>query len=186
MAKIGYQENAPSLSAITADGKPYLLENGFKYAILEKVDIIKFSLYEIINDYPDWDNGRIFGINTELKWKKRNGKYHIVVTTEDDLPIGFSLFSDTLEPIRDEKGNIKYRRIFLWGEQEKDNSGQPTGRWFEERIPQLLKYPIITDKSRVQLKVQEYEFTEELKASVNGQAEKTKSIIYRFIDLEEV
>jgi len=187
MAKIGYKYDADDFNLNDANGKPYIVSPRFEYAILERLDNIQFKHFGVITNYTNWEKGRLFGTKTELKWQKRNGKVHMVVTTEEDLPSGFTLFSDKLEPIKKDKGEIAYRRIYLWGEQEKDTSELPTGKWFEERIPQLLEYPIQTTKSRVRITVQEYELAEEHEIIRNGKVEKAEfiSTLYRFVDLEE-
>ncbi|MBU0567814.1 hypothetical protein KJ693_01305 [bacterium] len=191
MAKIGYKKDASDFDLIDATGSPYINQSRFDYAILENVDDIQFKPFDANTENANWENwekGKLFGKKTELKWQKRNGRFHMVVTTEEELPAGFTLFSEKLETVKDEEGEITCRRIYLWGEQETNASGQFTGKWFEERIPQLLEYPIQTDKSRVKIKVQEYELSEEHEIMKSGKMEKGEfiSIVHRFVGLEGV
>jgi len=187
MAKIGYKIDANDFNLLDSNNNPYINSSNFDYAIVENIDDIQFKHFGAISNYDKWHKGRLFGKKTELKWQKRNGKFHIVVITEKDLPVGFTLFSENSEPFKDDKGNNIYRQIYLWGEQEKDASGKFTGKWFEERIPQFLEYPLKTDKSRVRVKLQEYKLFEEREIMKNGKIEKEEfiSIVHRFVGLEE-
>lgn len=188
MAKIGYKKDVIDFNQLDAEGNPdYINKSRFDYVLLEKAEKILFKKFSFSTNYADWNKGRLFGEKTELKWQKRKDKFHFVVTTEDEMPSGFNLFSEKLEPVKDAVGNIPYRRIYLWGEQEENASGCPTGKWFEERIPQFIEYPIKTAKSRVIIKVKEYTLTEGYEVLKNGSTEKREcvSIVHRFVGLEE-
>jgi len=175
MAKIGYMKGIDKINLA-----PYINKIRFKYAILEKVNKIDFKKLEDndINNLNCWEKGRLFGDNTELKWQKRHGKFHLVITTkESDLPEGFVLYSNDLKPVQD-------RSIYLWGTKEnlKDSeTGKDIVYWYETKIPRLFEYPVdtcISKCSRVKLKIQEYGLCQK--------DEQTSSIIHRFVGIEEV
>lgn len=183
MCKIGFQRDATSFDLKDAQDNPYLTKSRFSYAILEKVDAIVFDKFENVdvNQLSSWDKGRCFGETTELKWQKRNGKFHfVVITDEPALPKDFQQFCGNLRKVeqKDKQGNPKAREVFLWG--EKDRSKEVMG-WFEARIPKIFKYPLDfpVRKKRVKLIVQEYEFDE-----IHPETkEALPSTVYRFVRL---
>lgn len=191
MAKIGYKKDATDLSFNDSDGNPYINRYRFKYAILEKIDKIVFDKFKNIdvNNLTCWEKGRLFGEKTELKWQKRHGKFHLVVTTEEcNLPAWVHIYSEELEPFLEKDGQPIYRFIYLWGIKEfqkdtKTGKNLPQNRWYEPRIPQLLQYPVDyqTPKKRVKIKVQEYKLREK-----DGQDNEFTSIVHRFVGVMEV
>lgn len=172
MAKIGYMKGIDKINLTT-----YINKSRFKYAILEKVNKIEFEKLDNIdvNTLDCWEKGRLFGDSTELKWQKRHGKFHLVITTEEnDLPEGFALYSSDLNPIQE-------RSIFLWGTKEKlKDSETIEDIWYETKIPRLFKYPVDNDgsKHQVKMKIQGYELCQK--------DEQIPSITHRFIGIEEV
>ena len=181
MAKIGYKKDATDFCLKDEQGNAYLTASRFSYAILEKIDAIKFEEFGKRTDYINWDKGWLFGDGVELKWLKRNGKFHLVVITDEDvLPQGFHEFScENLRPIYYEydEGNPIERSVFLWGEKDRTINS-----WFEARIPKKLVYPSVNFKApetRVKMVVREYEFEETLPET----QERITSKLYRFIRL---
>jgi len=184
MPKIGYKKSARDFNLRDNESKYYINENRFKYAILEKVDEIKFENFGKTIDYTNWDKGRLFGDKAEIKWNRiyrsddgnsNSDEFHIVVISDEELlPEGFCEFECDNLHIE------KKRKVFLWG--EKDRS---TCSWFEARIPHLLHYPGLDfskNKDRVKIILHEYQFEEkplELKNKIN-------STIYRFVRLIQV
>jgi len=172
MAKIGYKKRATDFNLKDEHGGDYINDKRFNYAILEKVDKIKFEECGETADYANWDKGKLFGEKVELKWHKTNNEFHIVVISdENSLPEGFCEFKCSNLHIEKDRG------IFLWGEKDRSICS-----WFEPRIPHLLKYPGLNfaeKKKRVKIVLHEYQFEEtppELK-------EKITSTIYRFVRL---
>jgi hypothetical protein len=143
------------------------------------VDEIRFEEFGKTTDYTNWDKGRLFGKEAELKWHRRDGFFHLVVITDSDsLPQGFTGFKcSNLHTVKDDSGTEKPREIFLWGEKDRK-----TGSWFEPRIPRLLHYPGVDfsiKKKRVKVVLREYTF-EETPAELE---EQITSNIYRFVRL---
>jgi hypothetical protein len=174
MAKIGYIKGVDKINFT-----PYINKTRFKYAILEKVNKIEFKKLEDddINALDCWEKGRLFGYDTELKWQKRYGKFHLVITTEEsNLPEGFTPYSDDLKPLPE-------RSIYLWGTKDRlknSETGKDVVHWYETKIPKLFEYPIdtcISKCNRVKLKIQEYELLQK--------DEQISSIIHRFVGIEE-
>lgn len=191
MAKIGYKKNATELIFTDSDGNPYINGCRFKYVILEKIDGIVFDKFKNIdvNNLTCWEKGRLFGEKNELKWQKRHGKFHLVITTEEgNLPALVNIYREDLEPFLEKDGRPIYRFIYLWGIKEfqkdtKTGKNLPQNQWYEPRIPQLLRYPVDyqTQRKRVKIKVQEYKLREK-----DGQGNEFRSIIHRFVRVMEV
>jgi len=183
MAKIGYKKDATDFNLKDENGGDYINDKRFSYDILERVDKIKFEEFGKTTDYKNWEKGRLFGEEAELKWHKTNNtndEFHMVVITDEDfLPAGFCEFNCSNLRIvkhKDDKGNKKDREIFLWGEKDRGICS-----WFEPRIPQLLNYPVCFSEKRKRVKVvlREYQFEEplpELKQPLT-------STVYRFLRL---
>lgn len=174
MCVVGYEKCAKNFELMDKQNCAYINENRFEYLIVEKVDEIKFERFGKTTNYMDWDKGRLFGKQAELKWEKNHrGEFHIVIISDGSLPAGFSKFEcDGLE--KESK-----RKIFLWGKRDLNTSG-----WFDAQIPQVLDYPVSSSKSEEQLKIilYEYKFEEEF-PELDG---KVISRIYRFADIIQV
>lgn len=173
MCKIGYLKESDDLNILDSGGQPFISAERFQYMMVEKVDDIVFGFFSETESLENWDKGRLFGEQTELKWLKRNGKFDLVVINDDDdLPGGFSEYSaPKLE-------RVASRSIFLWG--EKDDT---ITAYFDARIPQILEYPVKSfrhAKSQLKIKVQQYRLTE-----INSFGEEIDSFIHRYTGLEE-
>lgn len=176
--KIGFNKDLQNFDLIATDGNNFISAERFRYIILERPDKIIFEKFGQIQDYENWEHGRLFGDNDELKWDTINGKKHAVITSETNLP-------DTFEEFRDFTLISKHdtmRELFLWGEKQYDKIGNPQLEWYEPKIPQILKYPAEGNlaKNRVILKIQEYTIEETIKD------EKIVTTIHRYIGLEEI
>ncbi|KHE92477.1 MAG: hypothetical protein K8F52_08825 [Candidatus Scalindua rubra] len=159
--------------------KEHIHNANYNYAMLENVDEITFEKFTIDFTLDAWDKGRLFGEKSELKWIKRNGTYHVVLTTDDDVPDNFTTYG-TLEPLKE--GPLI--DIFLWGEKDTTVEG-----WYETRIPKVLKYPVDDFErapSRIKIVIKRYELSEEYEVYRNREWIKGSSTseIYRYVGLE--
>ena len=177
-SKVAYSRELTSIHALGCDAKPFINNERFTYVILEKVDEIVFKKFDDNLNLDEWDKGKLFGDESELKWLKRKGKFHAVVITDGALPDGFNFYKE-LQPFNSEP----FRHIYLWGEKDKTVKG-----WYEPRIPKILEYPVADFKSvpsRIKIKIKEYTLSEEYEVYRNGEfrREPSTSTVYRFVDL---
>jgi len=158
----------------------YLHPNRFAYIIWERIDEIKFDRWKNVDKeiLQNTVEGIIFGENAELRWKKRENGFHIMIISDEDqstLPNKFS----NMKEIND----IKERKIYLWGGKQFENK-KPQYWWFELQIPRILKYPISNPnnkKDRVVAFIKEYYVSSSLP---NGK--EYQSRLYRWVDIQEV
>ncbi|MEC4685199.1 MAG: CRISPR-associated protein Csx19 [Nitrospirota bacterium] len=141
----------------------------YKFAILEKPDDIRFIKKSEINSIGnlfDWDRGRLFGENVELRWLKRRNGFHVVIISENG-GVAEKLNPEEINPVRE-------REIYLWGENI-EKSGNTTDDWYEQRIPRILNYPVNATKIRGRLKliVKEYSLSSD------------KGTVHRYVGLKE-
>lgn len=203
-ARVGFQKNLESFGVLfIGETNSYINAERFQYAILEKVDQIVIGRLESnhivykthgvsddktipVDELEEWDKGRLFGVETELKWIKRKNQYHAVIITEESaIPEGFTEYSSEAKPLTDDNENpLPPRYIYLWGEKQLKGSIK-LDEWYEPRIPQILKYPIEnwnTNKMRIAIKIQEYELNEKNPMDTEDEF---ISIIHRYVDLKE-
>ena len=121
---------------VTLDALRDLLRSGLKWAYvscLDEAQIVKHTL-----DLPEsWPQGRAFGPEREVRWRRVGEHYRVDVLTEapDPSPPGKD-WERTTSDVND----FRERKILLWGELGKD-PGSPK-EWIEVRIPQPLHYPV--------------------------------------------
>ncbi len=141
----------------------------YNFAILEKPDDIRFIKKSDSNSAGnlfDWDRGRLFGENVELRWlKRKNGFYVVIISENGRVPVKLNI--EEINPVRE-------REIYLWGENI-EKSGNTTDDWYEQRIPRILNYPVNATKIRGRLKliVKEYSLASD------------KSTVHRYVGLKE-
>ena len=179
MAKIGYKRGVSNLIS-------YIDVMQFKtgYMMLENPEQLCFEAINLHTPFHEWEKGRLFNADNEVKWLKRRDGFHLVIITETKLPAGFDIFHENLCRVTDEAGNFRPdQTVYRWGEKEFDGN-QPLSQWYEGRIPEVLKYPFdgTQDRNlrRVCVRVREYELT---KHDPDGRP--FTSIIHRYVRLEE-
>ena len=133
--------------------------------------------YNASENFDDWERGRIFHKNFELRWEKQEEGFVVVYIGEPKaLPLMTNpkLLSDF--EVQDES-------YYLWGERvsaddlKTINQPETANVFLELQIPRLLHYPVSNrnGKSRVKLSARHY---------LNL---KTGTLeFYRFLGLEEV
>lgn len=168
----------------------FIDQKRFRYAILEKVDAIKFLQLNddtiATHDFQEYNEGLLFGLKTELRWRKRRSGLHLVIIsdeTSDILPSGFTVYDEDLQ-LGDR------RAVYLWGEKQFDtNSNEPKPqrvlkKWFEMRIPRILEYPmenVKNEKDRIVAVIRDYKVEDTL-----PDGEKRYTILHRWVDIKEV
>jgi hypothetical protein len=149
-----------------------LLYFDYEYAILEKQDDILFvgkGRIKSTGDFTQWDKGRLFGTDGEVKWVRKTKGFHVIaISDQGKIPEGFQ---------RKEIELIEEKKLLLWGEHiiQTDKSMSLPEQWYELRIPRFIEYPFkpIRQGGRIRLAINEYCF-------------KDKSTIHRYVGLEEV
>lgn len=138
MPEIGYRYNVDNEEL---DKLIQIAKLNHPVAILEKLFCMngeKKEHFDYLNEetiVSEWDIGRVFDINSEIRWEKEEEKFHVIwIINNGNL---------TSEWKCDELGFKvnKNRRILLWGEKIKNQE-----RWYEKQIPKIFKYPVNGEK----------------------------------------
>ncbi len=137
-------------------------------AILEKLFCMngeKKECFDHLNEetiVSDWDIGRVFDKNSEIRWETDGEKFHVIWIINN---------GELTNEWKSEKLIIKdkNRKILLWGERiENQNS------WYEKQIPKIFKYPVNSEKNRVYIEIEEYNLTSD-----------DRSTVYKFKELTD-
>ena len=139
-------------------------KNIFQCAMLEwwnaPAVVVEFldAVQEICRHPDDLISGSVFGQTAEIRWRKVEQDYWLVLISEQEILEGDLSAWQVYEPemLSWDQKTTKDRVYHLWGSQyqEKDN------HWVELRIPRPLDYPVEPikegDLDLVQLKIKEY------------------------------
>jgi hypothetical protein len=110
---------------------------GLEWAYVARLD--RAEIVKCTPNLPDkWTEGRAFGTNTEVRWRRvSTNRYRLDVLSEDRavMPCG-----GDWQSLPQEIDGIRKRKILLWGELTRRPS-QPSD-WREMRIPRPLVYPV--------------------------------------------
>ena len=144
----------------------------FKYAIVESaVDVKLFAVTRSFRA-EDYDLGILFGLDVELRWRRRrSGLFHTVLI-DDRGGIGTPLELCDGE-----------RQFVLWGEPQ---TGAGEGSWYEPRIPRVItEYPSALKGERVAVRLKAY-WLHHPAPRPNGEPDTVSSIqLVRCVDLIE-
>lgn len=128
---------------------------GFSYVLLEFYDRVVLERFDghLLEDEGALNRGRAFGHEHELSWRRRQGRFVVAFTTERPAE------ESVLKRFRHGCLEIEYSRkdepeSVLWGEYLDEKDG--VSRWFDERIPRPLSYPVDGSPARVSLKEADY------------------------------
>ena len=141
------------------------------YMYLERVPTVWLSDDEIAaglrlehldttTPFHEWERGRIFCADSELRWEKVDGTFWMVYVGPEPAPPGFAL-ADELDLSHT---TAQPRSYYLWGThvsadklEEIGTQARPESELFIEfRIPRLLYYPVSKHVKQVKLHVIEY------------------------------
>jgi hypothetical protein len=146
MPEIGYRYNVDNEEL---DKLIQIAKLNHPVAILEKLFCMngeKKEHFDYLNEetiVSEWDIGRVFDINSEIRWEKDEDKFHVIwIINNGNL---------TSEWKCEELRFKVNRRILLWGEKIENQEG-----WYEKQIPKIFKYPVNGEKNRVYIDVDEY------------------------------
>lgn len=179
---------APQLAALL-----HSLESDFGHAILENVACLRFvgvarppDEFHFDSGFnpQEWELGRAFGGQMELRWRRRGNLYASLLIVESRLTLADDLQAEiTLpEPIPLERDE-ELLKVILWGEwqdpeEEEELPDKTRHWWYEERIPQFLGYPWTSKDNHLALEVARY------RAPAPTDAEPFPGdFIYRFVRL---
>ena len=162
MSEIGYRYN------VREDELNELIENADlenPVAILEKLFCLEGeepAFFDYLSNLDkivsDWDKGRIFDQNSEIRWERTGDDFHVLwITHNENITGDWEKESLTFKS--------KKRKILLWGKRI-DNENE----WYEKQIPKILKYPAKGNGQRAYLEVLEYTMS-------------NNSSVYRFKEL---
>ena len=91
----------------------------------------------------DWDTGRVFDLNSEIRWERNGDSFHVIWIIHNG-----NITDDwKKEPLVFKEK----RKVLLWGERIVNKN-----EWYEKQIPQILKYPVKGDGERVYLEIMQY------------------------------
>ncbi|MCS6861432.1 MAG: hypothetical protein NZT92_14040 [Abditibacteriales bacterium] len=123
-------------------------------ALVRRVDCADVkTCEEVISHLAQWTEGQIFNENAELRWRQTQGKYAVLLLTEqNDPPDGFQLLNGApftvVRPSSDDQHGF-----LLWG----TRYDKAKDRWWEARIPRPLRYPAKTHNKPPQLAYRLYQ-----------------------------
>lgn len=129
---------------------PIIIER-YNETFFKRFSINEMAIYDLQESY----SGRVFGEDTEIRWRRDGKEFIVVIISESDTISPGNKFI-SLEDIEDiSKYEAKYNdnMYFLWGEHLQDRKG----KWYEGRIPRILEYPVDGTPEHVKLRVVEYQ-----------------------------
>jgi|Deesub1362A_J573_1020465.scaffolds.fasta_scaffold00513_9 hypothetical protein len=124
----------------------------------ERAEGVRLERFDSATNFDQWEQGRIFNAEFELRWEQVDGTFHAVYCGDKKEPPGFA----EVKEIDLAALTTKQRSYFLWGERVKEEDlpviGQSPGTlvFLEFQVPRLLHYPVSPQAKRAKLKVLEY------------------------------
>ena len=112
-------------------------------------------LSELGNSISEWDRGRVFGSDSEIRWERDDREFHVVWIRDDENVPHEWQSKEQIEADGE-------RKILLWGERIEGKD-----QWYEKQVPRILKYPVNDRGSRIYALLKEYRL-------------KDNSTVYRF------
>jgi hypothetical protein len=116
-------------------------------------------------DPQQWERGRTFGEQMELRWRRRDNEFAVLLITETPLTLPDEVqaeMGELPEPTALERcDGDEPLKMILWGEWQ-DPKAEPElpdparHWWYEERIPQFLGYPWGSSDSHLAIEVARY------------------------------
>lgn len=140
MSQEGYvaERKGMDLSALEA------VTNAFpphSFYILWRVNDITDVLQGLPQRIEEWEGGRLFSAQWELRWRKRaHGKYDLLSLREADSPPlpGFDK-GEAYVVVFSHESQEKRVGLYLWGARDRGSASDVP--WVETRIPRTLRYP---------------------------------------------
>jgi hypothetical protein len=143
-------------------------------------------------DPEEWERGRAFGEQVELRWRRRGDVFPVLIVSESPLNLATAGSGEIVqlpEPeILERVNDDPPLQMILWGEwQDPDPNAEPDlpdpnrHWWYEERIPRFLGYPWDVETKRLAIEVARYRASSE-----SGGETEPGDFIYRFVQLRPV
>jgi len=154
MALITFASDLPGL-ALRLGEEDYFTPARFRYAMRWNAAKIEFKPFSTVAEFEKFPEGRVWGENSDLQWRARDGKFHLVLTAAEGEPVP-EIFVNR-KPLTKPP---TVHEVFLWGEYDDQEK-----TWLEIKVPKLFNYqPFLSNSplrgSRVRLAVYEYEIPE--------------------------
>jgi len=145
----------------------------------EVVAGVRLEVFDPQTQFGEWERGRVFCADFELRWEKLDGAYQTVV-------VGNTLVLNNFTPANEmglAMATVQKRGYLLWGKRMKDDQlsvinaeHKPNSQvYLELRIPRILRYPVSPNARQTQLNVFEY-----------VDPKSGDLLYYRFVGLEEL
>lgn len=123
---------------------------------------IRLRKYDVDENVEDWERGRIFHENFELRWEKQDGTFSIVYIGGPKCSLPSGINTESLADFDTQDDGY-----YLWGEKVTADTLELLGRsgdeetansFLEPQIPRLLSYPVSNrnEKFRVKISVRHY------------------------------
>jgi hypothetical protein len=115
---------------------------------------VQLIQYKSDTPFDDWQRGRVFNAEQELKWEQRQQQFHVVYCGQQP-PQG-------LMPVSLDAASQQTQAYYLWGarvrEADRELLGLDTATpaFVELQIPRILHYPVAPQQDRVRVQVCEF------------------------------
>lgn len=138
---------------------------------------VRFVTLDLKTPFQEWEHGRVFCSDFELRWEKMEGQFQTVLVGKAPMLTGFA---HAIEPDL-EAADRQTQYYLLWGQRVPEGEVEILGAqhkddsqvFLEMRIPRVLRYPVPDTARQARLVVREY-FDR-----LNGDL-----LYYRFTDVE--
>ena len=142
-------------------------------------ETLRLAHFDANTSFDEWERGRLFCANFELRWEKQDGAFQTVyVGTPPPIKLAGFESADELDL---QNMTPRRRSYYLWGSRVSNQKLKTIGAEREEgsevfvalRIPRILRYPVSAKAKYAKLMIREYVDSGE------------KVLYYRFEGLEE-
>ena len=142
-------------------------QTDFTCQILYNWDKVEISRFQESTDFAKWEQGFVFGKEAQIRWRRRNGGFHLVLISDTTIAEGW----DEARTIQPEPVTGPLPGLLLWGEKLTGPEYAGQLAWFDARIPHILEYPIANPdpaKKRVAIGLKRYSLQESTQALQQG------------------
>jgi len=140
MSTTGYaaQRRKVDLAALQEAITAFPTEDGF-YLLWRANRITDIKALPVSEDVAEWEEGRLFGPQGELRWRKATDQEWdlLYLYEEDSAPLPGFEKGERYEVVFPDEGRRERVGQYLWGARAVGN----TEPWVETRIPRQLRYP---------------------------------------------
>jgi len=132
------QRHGVDLAALQEAVAAFPTEDGF-YLLWRANRITAIKALPLTEEVAEWEEGRLFGPQGELRWRKRaDGRWDLLYLYEEgSAPLPSFERGERYEVVFPDEGRRERVGQYLWG----TRGAGSTGPWVETRIPRELCYP---------------------------------------------